>query len=150
MITYYFKAYFIRKNDDTYIVEIPELNDCYTYGKTYDEAYSRATELVKEYFKVNPDNLYDYIRVYEGYEEYDLDEHVKVATIVFDVDEFIRENYTNPIKRKITIPEWVDDLAEREGLSLSELLEEAVVNKVGLSKAGWYSDNKMKPIAEMQ
>ena len=136
MITYYFKAYFIRKNDDTYIVEIPELNDCYTYGKTYDEAYSRATELVKEYFKVNPNNLYDYIRVYEGYEEYDLDEHVKVATIVFDVDEFVKENYTNEVTMTLRVPEWVDDLAEREGLSLSELLEEAVVNKVGLSKAG--------------
>lgn len=126
MITYYFKAYFIRKNDDTYIVEIPELNDCYTYGKTYDEAYSRATELVKEYFKVNPDNLYDYIRVYEGYEEYDLDEHVKVATIVFDVDEFVKENYTNEVTMTLRVPEWVDHFAEREGIPVTDYLQKCV------------------------
>ena len=126
MITYYFKAYFIRKNDNSYIVEIPELDDCFTCGKTFDEAYSSATELVKKYFEEHPNQLYHYLRVYNGYEEYEIDEHVKVATIVFDVDEFVKENYTDEVTMTLRVPEWVDHFISRENISVAESLQTAV------------------------
>ena len=126
MITYYFKAYFIKKNDNSYIVEIPEINDYFSCAKTFEEAYSSATEIVKKYFKEHPNELYHYLRVYEGYEEYDIDEHVKVATIVFDVDEFVKENYTNEVTMTLKVPEWVDHFAEREGIPVTEYLQKAV------------------------
>lgn len=126
MITYYFKAYFIRKNDNSYIVEIPEINDYFTCDKTFEEAYSSATKIVKKYFKEHPNELYHYLRVYNGYEEYEINDFIKVATIVFDVDEFVKENYTDEVTMTLRVPEWVDHFISRENISVAESLQTAV------------------------
>lgn len=50
-----------------------------------------------------------------------------IATLlVLDTDTYRRENDTEPVRKSVSIPAWMDKMARQRGLSCSQVLQEAL------------------------
>lgn len=117
--------------EEGYVVSVPDF-DINTQGKDYAEAMFMArdaiclTGIVMEdngQELPNPSNLAD-IRP-EG-------EHDVVALVDVDFAAYRRREDMRAVKKNCTIPSWLNYAAEQAGLNFSNLLAEAIKQKLHL------------------
>ena len=58
-----------------------------------------------------------------------------VSVVPADTDEYRRKNDTRAVKKTLSLPAWMADQAERSGISLSQLLQEALREKLAAPAA---------------
>ncbi len=130
MAKYVFPAVFTKENDGQYFIKFPDLKNCYTQGDNLLEAYDMASDVLclclynleeKGESIPDPSNPED-IKVNDGF----------VALIGADTLEY-RMFYDNKaIKKTLSIPQWLNTLAEREGVNFSYVLQTALKEKLGI------------------
>jgi hypothetical protein len=49
-----------------------------------------------------------------------------------DPRQYYRRNHSKAVKKTLTIPEWLKDEAERKNINFSQVLQEAIIDKLGL------------------
>ena len=65
-------------------------------------------------------------------QEYDEYEEVFVNLVAVDVAEYAKTHFEKAVKKTLTIPRWLNDRAEREGVNFSQLLQAALRQKLGV------------------
>ena len=55
-----------------------------------------------------------------------------VSLVDVDVDSFRRMNKSRSVRRNITLPEWLDDMAVSEKINVSEVTQNALKQRLGL------------------
>lgn len=135
MARYFFPAIFDPGNDDKsgYTVTFPDLPGCITEGSDTKEAIHMAKDVLEGF-------LY-------GMEEDDeiipgpsSPEKITVPkggfVILIDAwTDFIRDEMENKsVKKTLTIPKWLNDAAEEEGINFSQILQFALKERLGISK----------------
>ena len=63
----------------------------------------------------------------------DLKEGVLVI-VEFDLAEYRRKHRSRAVKKTLSIPEWLNEAAVRENINFSQLLQEALMAKLGMAK----------------
>ena len=116
-------------DEDGYWVEFPDLEGCQTFGDSLEEVISLAEEAMGLYLATleeseqavpNPTDIKD-IAVSGG----------DIATyICTDLNSYRRE--TKAVKKMVSIPEWLSKEADKRNLSLSKILQEALMQKVSI------------------
>ncbi len=121
-MTYYYTAIF-EKTDDGYTVSFPSLRGCVTEGSTFTEAAKMAEDALCSWLSVaieNGDTLPEQElpipTEYTG----------TLVSIKADLDAYAQANDTQPIRRTISLPKWMDDRARIDGLSLSKITQDAL------------------------
>ena len=56
-----------------------------------------------------------------------------VLLVDVDVDSFRRKNKSRYVRRNITLPEWLDDMAVSERINVSEVTQTALKNRLGIT-----------------
>lgn len=116
----------IIHEEDGYWVEFPDLSGCFTNGSTLEETMEMAKEALGLYLvslEENgqtipaPSNIAD-ISTDEGQTTY----------ISTDVNAYRRD--TKAIKKMLSIPAWLAKEAEARNISLSKVLQEALLSKI--------------------
>lgn len=113
--------------DSEYIVvTFPDVPEAITQGKDIQEAYEMAVEVLG--FAL------------EDYEEYpqassvsDLKEqypNADIALIGIDMLAYMRKYHSKKVRKNVTIPEYLNDLAEDKNLNFSQVLTEALELKL--------------------
>ena len=130
MAKYVFPAIFIKEDDGQYSIEFPDLKNCYTQGDNLLDAYDMASDVLclclynleeKGKSIPSPSDPGD-IKVNDGF----------VALIGADTLEY-RKFYDNKaVKKTLSIPQWLNTLAEREGVNFSYILQSALKEKLGI------------------
>ena len=115
-----------HKEDETYWVEFPDLSGCFTNGSTLEETMEMAKEALGLYLVSleengqtipEPSNIAD-ILTDEGQTTY----------ISTDMNAYRRD--TRAIKKMLSIPAWLAKEAETRNISLSKVLQEALLSKI--------------------
>lgn len=129
MAKYIYPAVFTKEEDGGYSVIFPDLDSCYTCGDTLEQAMDMAEDCLALI-------LYGY--------EIDKKE-IPVASpadsIATGTNEFVslikcntltyRKKFSNKsVKKTLTIPEWMNDEGMRAGINFSQLLQEALMEKI--------------------
>jgi predicted RNase H-like HicB family nuclease len=133
MAKYYFPAIFDPGSDGSsgYTVTFPDLPGCITEGSNLEEAFHMAKDVLAGY-------LYG---IEEDSETIPSPSDPKTITIppgafitVIDVwTDYIRDEIENKaIKKTLTIPKWLNDAAEAEGINFSQLLQFAIKERLGM------------------
>ena len=129
MKRYTYPAVITPEADGAYSVNFPDLEGCYTCGNDLGDALFMAEDVLAftlyEYEKnkrtiPQPSNLKD-IRVEEG--EF-------VNYIACDTLEYQRRNNNRAVKKTLSIPEWMHELAVNAGVNFSQVLQEALAEKL--------------------
>ena len=122
---YIYPACFDPSSNSGYSVTFPDLPGCFTEGSTLDEAYRMAQDALKLH-------LYCLEKEGEVLPSPTSPNAIKVENggFVSLVDVWMpgirRSGQLKSIKKTLTIPKWLNDIAEHEGVNFSYLLQRAL------------------------
>ena len=130
MAKYIYPAIFTKEDDGGYSVVFPDLESCYTCGDTLEQAMDMAEDCLA--------------LVLYGYEtdQKEIPAASSIDSISTNSDEFVslikcdtlsyRKQYSSKaVKKTLTIPEWMNDEGMRAGINFSQLLQDALMQKIG-------------------
>ena len=131
MDRYIYVAIF-TKEDEYYNVSFPDLPGCYTYGKTIEEAYNMAKEALELHlYGMEEDG--DCIPVPTVGESIIVNESNSFTTLIEAYMPLVRNKMLNKaVKKTLTIPKWLNDLAEEYKINFSQLLQDSLKNYLGV------------------
>lgn len=126
-----YPACFYKEHEGGYSVIFPDLDHLATCGDTLDEALKMAVDCLAGYLfslkqnnetpaapsapdKINPDDEY------EDYEE------AFVNLVTVDVDEYAKTHFEKSVKKTLTIPSWLNELAVQNRINFSQVLQKAL------------------------
>lgn len=119
-----YSALFRKVEHEKYYVEFPDLVGCFTQGDTLEEAICHAQEALAIYCAEKKDNLPP-ASSFEAIQKNN--PGVMTQTIAID-----RENYIvkplRTIKKTLTIPEWLNELAVKYQVNFSRVLKTALIS----------------------
>ena len=138
-----YPAIFYKEKEDGYSVIFPDLNHLATCGDTLEEAMSMAVDCLAGYLytemregntipaptpldKVDPhcedDDDWEYEKSF-------------VNLVSVDVAEYAQQHFNKPVKKTLTIPQWLNDTAVRRKVNFSKVLQNALISELNLKKS---------------
>lgn len=129
MAKYAYPAIFTPEEDGSYSINFPDLEGCYTCGDSIEDGIEMAEDALALV-------LYGYekdaraIPVPSTPSSLTLSGNEFVNYIACDTMEY-RKMYNNKaVKKTLTIPEWLNESASALGLNFSQVLQEALMQKI--------------------
>lgn len=126
----YYPAIFIR-DGESYTVEFPDLPGCITQGDSFEEAFEMAEDAASGWILTSIEDGEDIPSPSSLNTLHSEQGHVNY--IPLDISEYAKMYSTKAIKKTLTIPEWLNTLAEKAGINFSQELQSALKTKLGLS-----------------
>ncbi len=131
MDRYIYVAIFTKDND-VYNISFPDLPGCYTYGVTIEEAYNMAKEALELHLYGMEDDG-DEIPTPTSAEAIQINNKKSFTTLVEAYMPLVRNQMLNKsVKKTLTIPKWLNDLAEKHNINFSQLLQDSLKNYLGI------------------
>lgn len=127
---FYYPAVF-QKESEGYSVWLYDIPGCVSQGNTFDEAVeniSAAFGLFAEEFRANNEQL----PIPTVPSDISLETKQFVAVIGFDWIEYQKKYNNKSIKKTLTIPAWLNTMAEEQHVNFSGLLQSALKEKLNL------------------
>ena len=131
-----YPAFFYKEKEGGYSVIFPELGIS-TCGDDLNAAANMAVDclagflydlkLEKKTYPVAPD-----ISALDPDKEYDEYESVFVNMVTVDVDEYARKHFEKSVKKTLSIPQWLNDMAVEKGINFSQVLQQALKEQLGI------------------
>lgn len=129
MAKYAYPAVFAKEKDGTYAVKFRDLEGCYTCGGNIEEAIEMAEDVLalvlygyeKDGREIPDPSPYHTIEI--SGEEF-------VNYIKCDTMEYRKLYASKAIKKTLTIPEWLNTEAAALGINFSQVLQEALMEKL--------------------
>ena len=126
----FYPAVFHTAEEGGYWISFPDFPECFTQGETLEEAYEMATDALglcitdlykeeKQLPKVSAPNAI----------QTKANEHI--VLIEFDMETYRRKHSSKAVKKTLTIPEWLNEEAMKLGINFSQVLQEALLLKIG-------------------
>lgn len=129
---------FTQTNDkeDTYLVYIPDLDGA-TEGKGLNDAFLMAKDYIGNalYLKSNDEipaaSLIESVDVSQS--EFAECGKSFVSLVDVNLDEFRMARKTKTVRRNITLPEWLDDMAAKAKINVSSVTQAALKEKLNIT-----------------
>ena len=115
--------------NDVYWVEFPDLEGCQSFGDTLEEIYENAQEALAAYCvtlleqsgKLTPPSD---IRKIQAPDD---------AFVSLVEADLIKKSQA--VKKTLTIPSWLNEIAEKKHINFSGTLQEALIQKLNISQS---------------
>lgn len=142
MLTTYPACFF--KEENGYAVVFPDLENgnLSTCGENLEEAIAMAIDCLAGYIhlsrelndEIPPASQLSEINIKavakEGYDSEDDYEEAFVNMVSVDVKAYAKEHFEKSVKKTLTIPAWLNDLALERNINFSQVLQEALLTKI--------------------
>lgn len=131
MSKYVYPAVFTKEENNQYSVEFPDVKNCFTGGETLVE----AIEMARDVLAMMITNLEDKsLAVPEPspIERIQTDDRSFISLVSCDTTAYRKMTDSRAVKKTLTIPSWLNYQAELAGVSFSQILQEALIQKLGL------------------
>ena len=130
MAKYVYPAVFTPE-DGGYVVNFPDFESCYTEGNTLEEAMRMANDVLCL-------TLYDMeesgktIPAASQIKEVEAEGEAFVSLVRCDTVEYRRYFDSKAVKKTLTIPNWLNTIAERQGINFSMVLQNALKKELNI------------------
>lgn len=127
-LVYPAKFYYEEKG---YSVEVPDLLGCVTQGDNLEQTMEMAQDAALGWILTAIEENEE-IPTPSQIETIKIDEKEGFKTLLLlDIDKYTEKYGTKTsIKKTLTIPEWLNKRAEKIGINFSQVLQEALLNKI--------------------
>ena len=119
-----------------YSVSVPDFDKvnygCFTQGDTFEEACDMAFDAIGLCIEDILDSKMD-LPIPTKPEELEKADGDFVVPVVFDMEKYQKTCKTKMVKKTLTIPEWLNALAEEQGVNFSKVLRNALANQLDVS-----------------
>ena len=121
----------LTKEDNGYWVKFPDLPGCFTEGDSISEAYEMAQEAMGLWLETEN-------RTFNYPEASDITgirtaENEQIVLVEFDPIEYLKRTSSKSVKKTLTIPEWLNTLAEEQNVNFSQVLQNALKENLHVS-----------------
>lgn len=118
----------IEQDGKYFLVKFPDIPEAMTQGATIEEAYEMAEEVLGfalEDYKVPPKASLSRELATQFPDK-------EVALIGIDPISYRRKYHSKTVRKNVTVPEWLADLATIENINFSQTLTESLKEKLGV------------------
>jgi len=132
MSKYLFPAVITEEENGLFDVYFPDIPDCYTSGESLMDALYMAEDVLAF-------TLYTYERDNKtipspsGVHDIKCSKCSFVNIISCDTLEYQKRNNNKAVKKTLTIPEWLNELAVKADINFSQVLQEALKKKMNVT-----------------
>ena len=125
-------ALFHKSEEGGFWISFPDFPECFTEGDDMKQAYEMTVEALglalvnrKEEKEEIPDpSDLDKIQNEDG----------TIVIVEFDMLEYQRKHNSKAVKKTLSIPEWLNEEAVSMGVNFSQVLQEALMSKLNISR----------------
>lgn len=131
-----YPACFYKEKEGGYSVIFPVLGIA-TCGDDINEAMNMAVDCLAGYLyelKINNQDIpqppaLESIDINAEYSEY---ESAFVNIVTVDVEDYAKKHFEKSVKKTLTIPSWLNDLAVKSGINFSQVLQNALKEQLNV------------------
>lgn len=116
--------------DNQYWVEFIDLKGCYSDGKTLAEAMENSKEAMGLFLE----DLEEYPKCTNNIKDISLNDNQIISFISINLIEHKRKYENKSIKKTLSIPAWLNTMAEKENINFSKLLQNALIETLKIDK----------------
>ena len=124
---YYYPAIFTTE-DVGFSVRFPDLPGCFTEGDTIEEAYKMSTLAIGLYAD-NNDGEFVFPEA-SAPNSIVLEKDEFLMLIEFNLIEYLKNTSDKAVKKTLTIPSWLNNLAEQNNVNFSNVLQNALIEQL--------------------
>lgn len=124
----FYPAVFHKAEEGGFWISFPDFPECLTEGDDMQEAYEMAVEALGLVLTGRAEEKEEIPRPTEV-DQISVDNGVLVI-VEFDMMEYQRKHNSRAVKKTLSIPEWLNDAAIKAGVNFSQVLQEALMEKV--------------------
>ena len=127
---YIFYGYFTKHTNNDYQVNFYDFENIITCGETLENAFKMAEDSLKlELFDLYSDNK----EIPNGsFPDIKLKDNQIPFIIKINLKEAIKQYDNKSVKKTLTIPSWLNKEAERNNINFSQVLQEALKQKLNI------------------
>lgn len=127
----FYPAIFQLEDNGSYSVSFPDVPGCNTCGDDMEDAYAMAFDalgLMLEYMEDNKQPL----PAPSAPGSIELEDGQFVVAIRFDMMEYKKKTSSKAVKKTLSIPEWLNEEALARNINFSQVLQDALMQKIGI------------------
>ena len=125
-----------KDKKDTILIQIPDIN-----GMTEGYGLQNAVEMARDYIGCTLyDKDVDSLPAPSSISEIDISAGVFadsgesfISLVDLDLDEFKRKMDSKPVRRNVSLPNWLNREANKAHINVSRVLQEALIEKLNIS-----------------
>jgi len=125
----FYPAVFIPEDDGAFTVTFPDIPSCITCGDSMEQSYEMAFEalgLVLSYMEDKKEPIPSASKP----QDIKLEDGQFLVVIEFDMIAYKRRTESRAVKKTLTIPSWLNDAALEKNVNFSQVLQDALMNKL--------------------
>ena len=126
---YVYPAIFVE-DDGTIGVDFPDIKGCHTFGDNLADAMEMAKDALEMMLVSYED---DGQEIPTPSKIKDIKTKGFISYVLADTNEWRREFDSRAVKKTLSIPSWLNSMAERAAINFSQTLQEALCQKLGVS-----------------
>lgn len=126
----FYPAIFHKAEEGGFWVTFPDIPECMTQGDNMDQAYEMAVDALGLSLS-SMEEMGEKIPEASSLERIQVEDGILVI-VEFNMAEYRRKNSSKAVKKTLSIPEWLNEAAIRENINFSQLLQEALMVKIGV------------------
>lgn len=111
-----------------YNVDFIDLKGCSTYGDSIQNAYYMAQDAMGLFL----DELVNFPNPTLDISDIKLEKNQFVTFVGIDINEYRKKHNNKSIKKTLTIPVWLNTISEKNNINFSQVLQEALKEKLGI------------------
>ena len=127
----FYPACFYKEKDGNYSVIFPDLDHLSTCGDTLENALEMAVDCLAGYLysagkdgqDVPPPSDMKDIDIDSEYDDY---ESAFINIVAVDVEEYAKKHFERSVKKTLTIPAWLNEMAIEKNVNFSQVLQNAL------------------------
>lgn len=128
----FYPAIFHKAEEGGFWISFPDLPECFTEGDDMKQAYEMAVEALGLAL-VNRKEEKEEIPMPSEIDKIQNEEGIFVV-IEFDMQEYLRKHNAKAVKKTLSIPQWLNEEATTMGINFSQVLQEALMNKLNIGR----------------
>lgn len=125
----FYPAVFHKAEEGGYWVTFPDIPECITEGDDMAAAYDMAVEALGLALEEKIENRE---KLPVASEVDDIKDSGTVVIVQFDLESYNKKHNNRAVKKTLTIPEWLNERALAMNVNFSQVLQDALMEKVGI------------------
>lgn len=118
--------------DNQYWVEFIDLVGCFSSGNTLSEAMENAKEAMGLYLE----GLEEYPKCTTNIKNIELKDNQIISFVTVNMEEHSKKYANKSVKKTLSIPAWLNTLAEKEHVNFSQVLQKALIDMLNIDQVG--------------
>ena len=111
------------------MVEFIDFDCAYTFGKNFEDAYYMAQDVL---FNILPEYKNNLPKPTYNYSNIKINNNEIITMVELDVVEHEKKISSKIVNTTVTMPQWLKEKAERNGLNFSKLLQEKIKQELDI------------------